>query len=213
MKLYGYWRSSAAYRVRIAVGLKGLEVEHVYVDLARGEQQSEEYGRLNPQRIVPTLVDDEVVVAQSLAIIEYLEEKFPEPRLLPTQPAERARVRSLAQIVACEMHPVNTIRLHGYLEKKMGVDEEHRKIWYRDWIARGFAALEARLASEAGTGRFCHGDSPGMADCCLVPQVYNARLNDCDLAPYPTIRRIEEACLELPAFRNAAPEVQPDYPG
>ncbi|MDP6391117.1 MAG: maleylacetoacetate isomerase [Alphaproteobacteria bacterium] len=213
LKHYGSTRSSAAYRTRIALGLKGLDVEQIRLDLGGGDQYSEEYDALNPQHIVPTLVDDDAVVAQSLAVIEYLDEVYPDIPLLPADPAGRARVRGLSLLVACEMHPVLTNRVRGYLETKLNVSEEDRQTWYDEWTARSFEALETRLANDAATGRFCHGEAPSMADCCLIPQIFNTRLNNSDATSYPTIVRIEAACMELPAFQAARPENQPDYQG
>ncbi len=212
MKLYSYWRSSAAWRVRIALNLKRLEWETGPVHLVRngGEQRKAAYLSVNPQGLVPVLEDGQVTLSQSLAIIEYLEERYPSPPLLPADPASRARVRSLALLVACDVHPLNNLRVLKYLTTTGGFDEAARDRWYRHWIASGFEALERRLADEPATGRFCHGDVPGLADCCLVPQVYNARRFDCDLRSYPNIRRIEAACGDLEAFAAAAPDRQPD---
>jgi len=211
-KLYGYFRSSAAYRVRIAMNLKMLEVAHVAVDLKGGEQRTEAYRAKNAIGLVPALeIGDDIVLGQSLAILEYLEEAHPEPPLLPVEPLERARVRQLALIVACEVHPLNNLAVLGYLKDQLGVQQQGIDRWYREWIARGFQALE-RMLDDPQTGDFCHGDAPTFADVCLVPQVYNARRFDCDLAPYPLLCRIEQAALEHPAFRDAAPEVQSDAP-
>ncbi|MGH8225996.1 MAG: maleylacetoacetate isomerase [Gammaproteobacteria bacterium] len=209
MELYGYWRSSAAYRIRIALNLKGLEAQLHFVNLREGEQKGEDYRRLNALGRVPTLVDDGQVFTQSLAILEYLEERYPEPRLLPEDAGERARVRALAQVVACDIHPLNNLGVLNYMENDLGVDSAKKTAWYRHWVATGFEALEAMLA-DSRTGRFCHDNTPGLADLCLVPQVYNARRFECDLAPYPTIVRIDAACAELEAFTRAAPEAQPD---
>jgi maleylacetoacetate isomerase len=208
--LYGYWRSSAAYRVRIACALKGLSFEYASIDLANGGQYKPDYGAINPQNLVPVLDDDGSLLYQSLAIIEYLEAKHPQPPLLPTQPAERARVRSLALVVACEIHPLNNPRVLNYLTRTFGISEEQKLAWYAHWVSTGFGALEQRLANEPQTGRFCHGDAPGLADVFLVPQVANARRFKVDLTPFPTIERIDAACAELEAFRRAAPENQPD---
>lgn len=210
MKLYGYYRSSAAYRVRIALALKGLDAEPAPVHLRKGEQNVPAYAALNPARLVPALADGQRVLTQSLAIIEYLDETHPEPALLPGDPAARARIRALAQSVACDMHPLNNLRVLRYLVRTLGLSDERKNDWYRHWIATGFSALEAMLTREAGTGAFCHGDGVTLADVCLVPQVYNAERFGCDLAPYPTIRRVTEACRTLPAFEAAAPERQPD---
>jgi len=213
MELYGYWRSSAAYRVRIALNLKGLEATQRPVDLRTGEHRGEGYRRINPHGRVPALVDGGHTFTQSIAILEYLEERYPEPPLLPKAVEDRARVRALVQLVASDMHPVNNLSVLQYLVKELGASDERKLAWYRHWIGEGFAALEAMLANDARTGRFCHGDTPGMADLCLVPQVYNARRFECDLAPYPTIVRIDAACAERDAFSKAAPEAQPDAAG
>ncbi len=210
MRLYGYFRSSAAYRVRIALALKGLGVETTFVHLMKGEQHSAEYSRINPQNLVPVLEDEGTLLHQSLAIIEYLEERHPQPALLPADPPGRARVRSLGLLVACEIHPLNNPRVLNYLTGKFGVSEDQKLEWYHHWVITGFTALEKRLSTEAGTGRFCHGDAPGLADCCLVPQVANARRFKVDLAPFPTITRIDATCRELEPFQKAAPENQPD---
>lgn len=210
--LYSYWRSSAAYRVRIALNLKGIDYDTHPVNLVRdgGEQRKPEYLRVNPQGLVPVLALDGQVISQSMAIIEYLEERWPTPALLPTGADGRARVRSLALMVACDIHPLNNSRVQKYLVEHMGVDEEAKLAWYRHWVATGFEAMETRLRQESHTGRFCHGDVPGLADLCLAPQVYNAQRFQCDLSAFPTILRINSACLELEAFRQAAPEAQPD---
>ncbi len=211
MRLYGYFRSSAAYRVRIALNLKGIDHQLTVCHLRKGEQRDPAFLALNPQGLVPALAtDDGAVLTQSLAIIEYLDESHPQPPLLPADPLGRARVRSLAQLIACEMHPLNNLRVLKYLKNPLGHEQATIDSWYRHWVATGFEALEQRLAGEAATGAFCHGDSPTLADVCLVPQVVNARRFDCDLAPYPTIRRIDATCRELAAFRAAAPERQPD---
>ncbi|MCK2185078.1 maleylacetoacetate isomerase [Halomonas getboli] len=209
--LQGYFRSSAAYRVRIVLNLKGLAYDQAPVDLVAGEQRHEAYLADNPQGLVPTLVtDDGRRLTQSLAICEYLEEVHPEPALLPETPAERARVRALAQLVGCEMHPLNNLRVLKYLTGELGVDEAAKLAWYRHWVHEGFTALEAMLSREAGSGAFCHGDAPTLADACLVPQVFNAERFECDLSAYPRIRRIADNARSLEAFRLAAPGEQPD---
>ena len=210
--LYGYWRSSAAYRVRIALNLKGIDYESAPVHLVRdgGEQHSPAYRALNPQRLVPALVVGDTVFTQSLAIIEYLEETGPAPALLPPDAAGRARVRSLAQIIACDVHPLQNLRVLNYLAGELGADQDQRTAWARHWIAEGLRAFEDRLARSPDTGAFCHGDTPGLADACLVPQLFNARRFGCALDAWPTLGRIDEACRKLPAFRAAAPEAQPD---
>lgn len=212
MKLYSYAPSSASFRVRIALNLKGLPYEFAGVNLLRsgGAQFAPEYVALNPQSLVPVLVDGDRTLTQSLAIIEYLEETRPEPPLLPKTPAERARVRSLALLIACDIHPLNNLRVLKYLKRELKVGDEARDAWYRHWINLGFAALEARLARDPATGRFCHGDTPGLADCCLVPQVFNAERLKCDLSAMPTIRRVHANCMALEAFQRAAPANQPD---
>ncbi|MEM9056489.1 MAG: maleylacetoacetate isomerase [Pseudomonadota bacterium] len=210
--LYTYWRSSAAYRVRIALNLKGLEWRAVPVSLVRdgGEQRKPAYRELNPQGLVPTLRYGDDVLTQSLAIVEYLDERHPAPPLLPADPLGRSRVRALALSIACDVHPLNNLRVMKYLKESCGQSDGDVARWYAHWIAEGFAALEAELANGGTSGRFCYGDEPTLVDCCLVPQVYNARRFDCDLRPYPTLRRIDEACLELEAFRRAEPSVQAD---
>jgi len=212
MQLYGYWRSSAAYRVRIALNLKGLSWDHVGVHLVRdgGEHLQDAYASRNPQKLVPTLVDGELTLTQSMAILEYLDEAYPEVPLLPADAAGRARVRAIAQAVACDIHPVDNLRILKYLGGPLGIEKEARDTWYAHWIHEGFAAIESLLTQSDATGDFCHGDAPTQADCCLVPQVYNARRFEVDLSPYPTIERIEQACLALPAFDAARPENQPD---
>lgn len=210
MKVYGYFRSSAAYRVRIALNLKGLAPEAVYVHLREGQHHADWFDAVNPQHLVPTLVtDDGAALSQSLAIVEYLDETHPEPPLLPSDPAGRARVRQIAQIVACDIHPLNNLRVLGYLTGTLGVSEDARDAWYRHWVRLGFEALE-RLLDDPATGDFCHGDAPGLADICLVPQVFNARRFAVDLALYPRIAAIEARLNALPAFEKAKPENQPD---
>jgi maleylpyruvate isomerase len=207
MILYGYSLSSASYRVRIALALKGLQVTSVPVNLRAGEQRLDEFLQINSQGFVPALVmDDGAVLTQSVAIIEYLEETHPEPPLLPKTPLARARVRSLAQAIACDVHPLNNLRVLQYLENELQHDKATRETWYRHWIRLGFDALERRLARDGETGRLCHGDAPTMADVCLVPQVFNARRFALDLSPYPRIVGIDAACRDLPAFEGAAPE-------
>ena len=210
MKLYGYWRSSAAYRVRIALNLKGLPYESVSINLTKGEQYQPGYAAINPQNLVPVLEDQGQRLYQSLAIIQYLEETHPEPPLLPRDPVERNRVRSLALIVACEIHPLNNPRVLNYLTGNFGISEEQKLAWYHNWVKTGFAALEKRLATETGTGRYCHGDTPGFADIALVPQMANAVRFKVDLSAFPTIRRINDECQNIEAFQKAAPQNQPD---
>jgi maleylacetoacetate isomerase len=211
VKLYDYFRSSAAYRVRIALNLKGVAPERAFVHLRKGDQRADEYLALNPQGLVPTLVtDDGTVLTQSVAILEWLDETFREPPILPRDSAGRARVRSLALAVACDIHPLDNTRVMAYLTGTLGVTEEQKNGWYKYWIDVGFEALETRLARDAATGRFCHGDAPTIADICLVPQMANARRVEFDFAPYPTLVRIEAACRAIPAFVAAAPANQPD---
>ncbi|HKV97939.1 MAG TPA: maleylacetoacetate isomerase [Gammaproteobacteria bacterium] len=212
MELYTYFRSSAAYRVRIALNLKGLKADYRYVHLVKdgGQQHQPEYLALNPQGLVPALVDKGHVLTQSLAIIEYLDETHPQPPLLPKDAPGRARVRALAQIVASDIHPVNNQRILKYLEKEFRADEAARSKWYRHWIVEGFNALDKLLGSSPATGKFCHGDQPTLADICLVPQVFNARRFKIDLASFPAIERINATCLALAAFADAAPDRQPD---
>ena len=207
-RLYGYWRSSAAYRVRIALGLKGIPYEQVSTDLRKGEQRAAAYLARNPQGLVPFYDDGEVGLAQSLAIIEHLDEMHPEPPLLPREPIARAKAREIAFLIACDIHPLNNLRVLRHLRRELGQDEDGVDRWYRHWIHEGFRALEPQLARSAG--RFCVGDAVTIADVCLVPQVANARRYACDLEPYPTIRRVEAECAALPAFDAARPERQPD---
>lgn len=212
MKLFGYWRSSAAYRVRIVLNLKELDYENIPVNLAKGEQKSADHLARQPQGSVPVLeLDDGTLLTQSIAVCEYLDESHPEPPLLPRGPVERARVRALAQVIASDMHPVNNLRLLKYLTGTLGHSEDEKLAWYRHWIAEGFQALERMLDTPA-TGTFCHGDSPTLADVCLVPQLYNARRFECDLSPYPRLVEIANACESLPAFAEAHPARQPDAP-
>lgn len=212
MKLHGYFRSSAAYRVRIALNLKGLDYETVSVHLLKdgGQQFSDAYKALNPTSLVPTLVDGELTIGQSMAILEYLEETHPEPALLPQDAAGRARVRAIAQTIACDIHPLNNLRVLKHLKHAMGVDEEAKNAWYRHWIDVGLTSIETMLAGQSATGRYCHGDHITLADVLLVPQVFNARRFDCDLSAMPTVTRIVEACSELDAFARAEPARQPD---
>lgn len=212
MKLYGYFRSSAAYRVRIALNLKGLGYESIPVHLVKdgGQQFSEAYRALNPTALVPTLVDGDLAIGQSLAILEYLEEIHPQPALLPSSAGERARVRAIAQTIACDVHPLNNLRVLKYLKSDLGLDEDAKNKWYKHWISVGLGSVEALLAGSSATGRFCHGDQPTLADVLLVPQVYNARRFDCDLSAMPTLTRIVDACSALDAFARAEPARQPD---
>lgn len=210
MKLYTFFRSSAAFRVRIALNLKGLDYEPAFVHLPRGEHRGPEYGALNPQGLVPTLVDDGFQLTQSLAIMEYLEEKYPSPPLLPKDLPGRARVRSISLLVACEIHPLNNLRVLQYLTRQLGRTEQEKDAWYHHWIRDGLAKAEAELVRTSGTGRYCHGDLPTMADCCLVPQIFNARRFDCDTSHAPTVMRVFDECMRLEAFQKAQPSRQPD---
>jgi maleylacetoacetate isomerase len=210
MKLYTYFRSSAAYRVRIALALKVLAYESAFVHLLKAEQSAPAYLGVNPLGLVPALEDGGKVLTESLAIIEYLDETQPGPKLLPADPAERAYVRAFSQIVACEIHPLNNLRVLNHLRKEYGKSEDDIKAWYRHWIAEGFTMMEGYLAKERRHGRYCLGDKVTMAECCLVPQVYNAQRYRCDLTPYPIVMGVNAECLKLEAFTRAAPENQPD---
>ena len=212
--LYGYWRSSAAYRVRIALNLKGLPYESKAVHLLNhgGEQHLPDFRALNPQELVPCLVDDGRVFTQSMAIIEYLDDTRPATPLLPADPAGKARVRALSQIVACDVHPLGNLRVLQHLSSQFDGDEAAKGVCSRHWIGLGLQAMEVMLAGNVATGRFCHGDTPTMADACLVPQVYNAVRWKLPLDEFPTIERIHAACQSLEAFQRAAPEAQPDAP-
>lgn len=212
MKLHGYYRSSASYRVRIALNLKQLHADTAYVHLSRngGEQFTPAFSSLNPQQLLPVLEDGGAVLTQSLAIIEYLDETQAGQKLLPADALGRARVRQLAMVCACDIHPLNNLRVLNYLTGPLALSQVQKNAWYQHWTHLGLAALEAQLANSPHTGRFCHGDTPTLADCCLVPQVYNARRFQCDLALYPTILRIVAQCEALPAFSEAHPDAQPD---
>ena len=199
--------------MRIALNLKGMPYTAVPVHLVKdgGQHRSAAYRARNPQALVPAFeLEDGTVLTQSLAIMEYLDEVQPEPALLPADAIGRARVRALAQAIACDLHPVNNLRVLQYLSQQLGISAEQKDAWYRHWVATGLQGLEVLLADHPSTGRFCHGDTPTLADCCLVPQLYNARRFQCPLDAYPTIQRIAAACETLPAFQQAAPEVQPD---
>jgi maleylacetoacetate isomerase len=211
-QLYGYFRSSAAFRVRIALNLKGITPELCFVHLLRdgGEQHKPDYKALNPQELVPTLVRNGRTITQSLAIIEYLDEIAPEPPLLPKDAYGRARCREIAYVIACDIHPVNNLRVNQYLKGTFGADAEAQIAWQQHWIATGFAALETMLSGSPQTGRYCHGDAPTLADICLIPQMANARRVKLDLAPYPTLARIDAEALKHPAFEAALPANQPD---
>ena len=218
LTLYTYCRSSAAYRVRIALNIKALDYQHEYIDLlkAGGEQFSTAYQELNPQMLLPTLCHGEQSISQSLAIIEYLEEIEPEPALLPSAPGDRAEVRTLALSIACDIHPLDNLRVLRYLEHQLALDQAARERWYCHWIGEGFRALEVHLLALAGGGtegasEYCFGEQPGLADICLIPQVYNALRFNCDMAAYPRIHGIYQHCMGLAAFQEAAPERQADF--
>jgi maleylacetoacetate isomerase len=215
MRLHNYFRSSASYRVRIALNLKGLPYDYRAVHLSRdgGEQFAPAFRALNPQALVPVLEDDEQLMNQSLAIMEYLDEAHPEPPLLPKSVAARAYVRAVALTIACEIHPLNNLRVLDYLTRRFGATEDAKLLWYQHWVGLGLSALEAQIGGSRYLGKFCHEDTPSIADCCLVPQLFNARRFECDLSPYPTLLAIDRHCHELAAFQRAAPERQPDANG
>ena len=205
--LYGYGLSSASYRVRIALALKNLPYTSINKNLRAGEHRLSEFLSINVQGFVPALgLDDGAVLIQSVAIIEYLDEIYPTPRLLPAEPLARARVRALAQVITSDIHPLNNLRVLKYLEDKLALDREARDLWYRHWVEAGFDALERWLVRDGAAGRFCHGDAPTLADICLVPQVFNARRFAVDMNPYPRILAIDAACRELPEFQTTAPQ-------
>jgi len=208
MELYNYFRSSASYRVRIALALKGLDYEYKPVHLAKNEQFTESYAAVSAARLVPILRDGEHSLTQSLAIIEYLEETHPAPPLLPAAPAERARVRGLAMDIACEIHPLNNLRVLRYLVRDLKIGEDDKNRWYRHWVETGLEVVERQLAARPDT--FCHGDTPTLADCVLVPQIFNARRFDCRLDHVPQVMRVFDACMKLDAFEKTRPELCPD---
>jgi maleylpyruvate isomerase len=208
MKLYTFFRSSAAYRVRIALSLKSVDYETITLNLPKGDHRQPGFVAMNPHRTIPVIDDDGVVLMQSLAIIEYLDSRYPTPRLIPADAVERARVQAFAQVIACEIHPLNNLRVLRYLRSEVGLDEEHVNKWVRHWIGESFRSLEALLGESAG--RYCFGDELTLADVFLVPQMYNALRFGCDLLPFPTVVRVAETLRALPAFARAAPELQPD---
>jgi maleylacetoacetate isomerase len=210
MQVYTYFRSSAAFRLRIALALKGLAPEPHYVSLVKGEHGTDAYRGVNPQALVPALVDGGRTLIQSIAIMEYLEEKHPQPPLLPRDPLDRAYVRAVSQIIACEIHPLNNLRTLKHIRRTYGLDEEGVNAWYRHWIADGLGMLERYIVAEGRAGRFAFGDAPTMADCCIVPQIFNAKRYECDLAPYPATMRIFDACMQHDAFVSSQPMNQPD---
>jgi maleylacetoacetate isomerase/maleylpyruvate isomerase len=209
MKLYNYFRSSASYRVRIALALKGLDYDYEAVHLVKNEQFKESYAAVSASRLVPTLVDDGQALTQSLAIIEYLDETHPEPPLLPRDAPGRARVRALAYDIACEIHPLNNLRVLRYLVHDLKTSDDDKNRWYRHWVETGLETLERQL-DDARTGRFCHGDAPTLADIVLVPQIFNAQRNDCRLDHVPRVMRVFQACMALPAFDGTQPSKCPD---
>ena len=212
MKLYDYFRSGAAYRTRIALNLKGLDYEQTFVHLTRGggEHLKPDYIAVNPQKLVPTLIDGGAPITQSMAIMEYIEETRPQPPILPKDAAGRARVRALANIIACDVHPINNLRVRNYVRDDLKAGPEGMHLWIEKWIHLGLEAYEALVANHPSTGIFSHGDTPTMADCCLIPQLANGRTFKVSYDKFPTVLRIEQACLKHPAFIKAAPENQPD---
>lgn len=209
MELYGFFRSSASYRVRIALAFKGIEATSRPVSLPKMEHKAESFVRLNPEGLVPALVDGALVLTQSLAIMEYLEETRPEPPLLPRDPIERAYVRAFSQAICCDIHPLNNVRVLKHLDR-LGHDETARNAWYAHWIGEGFRSLEATLAARGLSGRFVLGDTPGMADICLVPQVFNALRFNCDVTPYARVMAIYDNCMAVPCFEASQPKYQAD---
>lgn len=211
MHLYNFFNSSTSYRVRIALALKGLDYQHHGINIRIGEQTSESYLSINPSKGVPALItDDDQTLSQSMAIIDYLDNTHPITRLIPTDNIDRSRVLELANVIACDMHPVNNLRILGYLKKEFGISEEQKNNWYQHWINEGFTAVE-KLLIKYGHGVYCFGEQPTLADCCLVPQVANALRFGCDLSAFPKVLAIYEHCQKQPAFQQAAPDKQPDY--
>jgi len=210
VQLFNYFRSSASYRVRIALALKGLAYDYVPVQIAKNEQFQPAFDAIAPAHLVPVLKDGEHLLTQSLAIIEYLEETHPEPPLLPRAAAERARVRSLALDIACEIHPLDNLRVLRYLQRELKVSDDDKDRWYRHWVETGLDVVERGLAGDPRTGRFCHGDEPGLADCVLVPQIFNARRMNCRVDHVSTVMRIFDACMAEPAFASTQPSACPD---
>jgi maleylacetoacetate isomerase len=210
MKLYNYFRSSAAFRARIALNIKGLPYEYVAKALVKNEHRAAEYLAVNPEGLIPALEVDGTVISQSLAIIEYLNDAHPQPPLLPADPLARAQVRSMALAIACDIHPLNNLRVLNYLRRDLGQHDDGVSTWYRHWVGEGFRGLEQQVAKHSGARRYCFGDSLSLADVCLVPQMYNARRFNCDLTPFPTLVAISTHLESLPAFDTARPEAQPD---
>jgi maleylacetoacetate isomerase len=215
MRLYSYFRSSASYRVRIALALKKLDYEYAAVHLVKNEQLAPAFRALAPAQLVPALVVDDpargtVTLTQSLAIIEYLDETCPEPRLLPDDALGRARVRTIALDIACEIHPLDNLRVLRFLQRELKVSDDDKDRWYRHWVETGLEVVERQLAGHPATGRFCHGDRPGLADCVLAPQIFNAKRMSCRLDHVPTVMRIFDACMAEPAFASTEPSVCPD---
>ena len=214
MKLYGFWRSLATYRVHVALAMKGLKFEDISIDLLKGKQNTDEYRAVNPQGVVPALViDDGPPLFQSMAILEYLDETYPQPALLPQDARGRARVRGLAQIVVSDGHPLIVPRIRGYMEKELKLDEPTRNRWLAHWSLKALEAVEGHLAKETATGRYCHGDAPTLADICLVSQVIGAKnYFNCDISGVPTVMRVFGECMKIEAFDRALPQNQPDAP-
>jgi maleylacetoacetate isomerase len=211
MELYGAARSSASFRVRIALAYKGLACESSFVSLSKGEHRTPQYRRVNTQGLLPALIDDDRLMIQSLAIIEYLDERYPAPPLLPEDASDRAYVRAISQMIACEMQPLNNLRTLTFIRSAYALDDAGVRVWYQHWIGDGFSMLERYLATENRAGSYCFGDMVTMADCCLVPQVFNARRYECDLSAFPTVLRIFNECMTLPAFERTQASAQPDF--
>ena len=210
MKLYNYFRSSASYRVRIALELKGIAYDYVAVHIARGDHKTGDFAAMSPDSLVPLLeLDGGERIGQSMAIIEYLDDTYPDPALLPKDALGRARVRALSQTIACEIHPLNNLRVLKYLVRDLKLEDEAKNTWYRHWVAEGLAAFEKQLA-QGPSGRFCHGDTPTLADCCLAPQIFNAQRFNADLSDYPKTMAVYDACMKLEAFHRAQPSACPD---
>lgn len=210
IKLYSFFNSSTSYRVRIALELKDIEYQYHAVNIRVGQECSEEYRLINPSKAVPVLIDNEVEISQSMAILQYLDDHYPEFRLIPRDPTEKIRSLEISNNIACDMHPVNNLRILAYLKNTLGISDEQKFNWYQHWIEQGFDAVEMQL-ERYSHGSYCFGDSPGLADCCLVPQVANALRMGCELKAYSRIMSIYDQCLQLPAFQRAAPEHQPDF--